>query len=164
MDFDEIYRRHYASLFRYMCRLTGDVDAAEDAAQEAFLSLLRRDLPEDEAKPWLFTVATNHVRDGARRAETRRRLGPKVEQLNMPPTRPDELTERREMIDRVRAVLDRLPERDRKILLLREEGFSYKEIAATIEVAASSVGTLIARALRRFAAEYKVTNEIDAPS
>jgi len=132
LDFDEIYRRHYASLFRYMCRLTGDVDAAEDAAQEAFLSLLRR--------------------------------GPKVEQLNMPPTRPDELTERREMIDRVRAVLDRLPERDRKILLLREEGFSYKEIAATIEVAASSVGTLIARALRRFAAEYKVTNEIDAPS
>lgn len=164
MDFDEIYRRHYASLFRYMCRLTGDVDAAEDAAQEAFLSLLRRDLPEDEAKPWLFTVATNHVRDSARRAETRRRLGPKVKQLSIAPSRPDELTERREAIDRVRGVLGRLPERDRRILLLREEGFSYREIAATIDVAASSVGTLIARALKRFAAEYETTNGIDAPS
>lgn len=164
MDFDEIYRRHYASLFRYMCRLTGDADAAEDATQEAFLSLLRRNLPEDEAKPWLFTVATNHVRDTARRAETRRRLGPKVEQLKVTPVRPDEVTERREAIGSVREVLGRIPDRDRRILLLREEGFSYKEIAATIDVAPSSVGTLIARALRRFAAEYKVTHEIEASS
>ncbi|MEN8375296.1 MAG: sigma-70 family RNA polymerase sigma factor [Gemmatimonadota bacterium] len=164
MNFDEIYRRHYAALFRYVCRLTGDVDTAEDATQEAFLSLLRRDLPENEAKPWLFTVATNYVRDGARRAETRRRLGPKVEQLSSQPARPDELTERREAVDRVRGVLDRLPERDRKILLLREEGFSYREIAATIDVAASSVGTLIARALRRFAVEYRNENGNDASS
>jgi RNA polymerase sigma-70 factor (ECF subfamily) len=164
LDFDEIYRRHYASLFRYMCRLTGDVDAAEDATQEAFLSLLRRNLPENEAKPWLFTVATNFVRDTARRAETRRRLGPKVEQLSVAPMRPDEAAERREAVDSVREVLERLSHRDRKILLLREEGFSYKEIAATIDVAPSSVGTLIARALRRFAAEYKLTNGIDAPS
>ena len=164
MDFDEIYRKHYASLFRYMCRLTGDVDAAEDATQEAFLSLLRRNLPESEAKPWLFTVATNHVRDGARRSETRRRLGPKVEQMSTAPIRPDEVTERREAVESVRTVLERLPERDRKILLLREEGFSYKEIATTIDVAPSSVGTLIARALRRFAAEYRLTNGIDASS
>lgn len=145
-----------------MCRLTGDVDAAEDATQEAFLSLLRRDLPEHEAKPWLFTVATNHVRDSARRAETRRRLSPKVEQLSVAPSRPDEVTERRDAIRRVRGVLGRLPDRDRKILLLREEGFSYKEIAASIDVAASSVGTLIARALRRFAAEYEVVNGNDS--
>ena len=40
---------------------------------------------------------------------------------------------------------------DREILLMRYSGFSYKEIAEAVEVANTSVGTLLARAERRFA-------------
>lgn len=154
MDFDRLYRELYPALHRYLLRLTGDPDAANDAAQEAFMSLLRRDLPESDVKPWLFTVATNVVRDRARRDKTRRRLVPKVRQLSPHPGRPDEHAERAETIQTVRNALERIPERDRKLLLLREEGFSYKEIAEAIGVAPGSVGTLIARALKKFEAEY----------
>jgi DNA-directed RNA polymerase specialized sigma24 family protein len=41
------------------------------------------------------------------------------------------------------------------LLLMREEGFKYEEIAGVIGVAPASVGTLIARALRRFAELYE---------
>ena len=51
-------------------------------------------------------------------------------------------------------VLDKLSPRDQQLLLMREEGFKYEEIAAVIGVAPASVGTLIARALRRFAELY----------
>jgi RNA polymerase sigma-70 factor (ECF subfamily) len=51
-------------------------------------------------------------------------------------------------------VLDRLPERDRQLLLMREEGFKYEEIAQVVGVAPASVGTLIARALKRFVEAY----------
>ncbi|HUH12724.1 MAG TPA: sigma-70 family RNA polymerase sigma factor [Longimicrobiales bacterium] len=157
MDFDRLYRELYPSLHRYLCRLTGDPEAANDAAQEAFMTLLRRQLPESEVKPWLFTVATNVVRDRARRDKTRRRLVPKVRLLTPHPSRPDDEAERADTIRTVRDALERIPERDRKLLLLREEGFSYKEIAEAVGVAPGSVGTLIARALKKFEAEFGST-------
>jgi len=60
-------------------------------------------------------------------------------------------------------VLERLPVRDRQLLLMREEGFSYEEIAAVIGVAPASVGTLIARALKRFADVYQSREAGDVP-
>jgi DNA-directed RNA polymerase specialized sigma24 family protein len=38
---------------------------------------------------------------------------------------------------------------------MREEGFKYDEIATVVGVAPASVGTLIARALKKFAAEFE---------
>jgi DNA-directed RNA polymerase specialized sigma24 family protein len=43
---------------------------------------------------------------------------------------------------------------------MREEGFSYAEIARAVEVAPGSVGTLIARALKRFGSVYRVDREV----
>ncbi|MBX6363165.1 MAG: sigma-70 family RNA polymerase sigma factor [Gemmatimonadetes bacterium] len=154
MDFDALFHRLYPSLFRYLNRLTGDIDVAEDIAQEAFVRLLAQDLPDAEARPWLFAVATNLVRDRARKQERRQRLLKAEPVLPTASPRPDEAVERREQIERVRAALGRLAPRDQQLLLMREEGFTYEEMARTVGVAPSSVGTLIARALRRFAGAY----------
>ncbi len=51
-----------------------------------------------------------------------------------------------------RAALDRLEERERRLLLLRHEGFSYREIAEALGVAETSVGSLLLRAKRAFRA------------
>ena len=123
--------------------------------------LQRPELSEEGARLWLFTVATNLVRDRARTASRHQRLlagGPVPVPTGHP--LPDETTERAEQVARVRRALAGLPERDRQILLMREEGFRYDEIALAIDVAASSVGTLIARALKRFASAYR-TGKID---
>jgi RNA polymerase sigma-70 factor (ECF subfamily) len=74
---------------------------------------------------------------------------------------PDDAVERSERIEAVRLALGQLPDRDRQLLLMREEGFKYEEIAAVIGVAPASVGTLIARALRRFMEVYKRQNTVD---
>ena len=163
MDFDSLFQKLYPSLFRYLHRLTGDADVAEDVAQEAFVRLLRQPLTEPEVRPWLFTVAMNLVRDGARKTERRHRLltgaAPLVAQSRLP----DEDLERSERIGAVREALDQLPRRDRQLLLMREEGFKYEEIAAVVGVAPASVGTLIARALRRFVDAYHARETVDDP-
>ncbi|HSJ25916.1 MAG TPA: sigma-70 family RNA polymerase sigma factor [Longimicrobiales bacterium] len=163
MDFDSVFEELYPSLFRYLHRLTGDGDVAEDIAQEAFVRLLKQDLPEGEIRPWLFTVAMNLVRDRARKSERRQRLLSGAPNLVTRTPLPDEDMERAERIAAVRDVLDRIPERDRQLLLMREEGFKYDEIARVIGVAPASVGTLIARALKRFVAEYDVEGNEDDP-
>lgn len=154
VDFDELFQRLYPPLYRYLHRLLGDPDAADDVAQEAFVRLLREDLPADEARPWLFRVATNLVRDGARKRKRHRRLRHKVPKGTGPGEAPDKAVERDERVAFVRTALERIAPRDRRMLLMREEGFSYKEIAEAVGVAPSSVGTLLSRALDRFRTTY----------
>lgn len=152
MDFDTLFDRLYPPLVRYCSRMTGDPDQADDLAQEAFFRLLDRRVVGTDAglRVWLFRVATNLARDRARTRETRRRI-----LAAFPPPEdtpgPERDLERRERARRARAALDGLARRDREILLLRQEGFSYREIAEAVGVSPRSVGTLLARALRRFA-------------
>lgn len=165
MDFDAAFARHHAALFRYLHRLLGDADVAADLAQETFVRLLNHPLPDEEVRPWLFTVGTNLARDVARMRSRRRRLLEKRgEDDALRPARPvapDERLERRRKIEAVHAALERIAERDREILLMREEGFRYAEIAEVIGVAPTSVGTLLARALQRFAAAYEEGEEAE---
>ena len=161
VDFDALFRAVYPSLHRYVMRMTGDPDSADDIAQESFVRLLTRPLPEDEARLWLFTVATNLFRDSARTGKRRERLlqGAPVSLHGTALPAPDEPVERAQEVARVRDALQRLAARDRQMLLMREEGFRYDEIAKAVEVAPGSVGTLLARALRRFTAAYDVPLE-----
>ena len=154
MDFEAAYKSHWAPLLRYVDRMVGDADLAADVVQEAFVRLLDQALPDEEVRRWLFTVATNLVRDDARMTARRRRLlSQRYEQADLehdPAELPDQSVVRAERVAAVRAALAEMPERDRQLLLMREEGFRYAEIAEVIEVAPGSVGTLLARALRRF--------------
>jgi RNA polymerase sigma-70 factor (ECF subfamily) len=155
VEFESLFQQLYPSLFRYLHRLTGDSDVADDIAQEAFVRLLKQSLPEAEVRPWLFTVAMNLVRDHARKIERRQRLLTTAPVMVSSFASPDEGVERSEQVQAVRVVLDQLSERDQQLLLMREEGFKYEEIAQVIGVAPASVGTLIARALRRFTDLYQ---------
>ncbi len=154
VDFDALFESLYPPLFRYCHRMTGDPDQADDLAQEAFVRMLDREVEGTRAglRSWLFRVATNLARDGARTRETRRRL-----LLTYPTSEdvpgPDQGLVRKEDRTRVHAALEVLSQRDREMLLLRQEGFSYAEIAEVAGVSHRSVGTILARALKRFARE-----------
>jgi RNA polymerase sigma-70 factor (ECF subfamily) len=154
----------FPSLARYVYRFTGDTDAAADIAQEAFLRLLEHDLPRDEVRPWIFVVATNLARDGVRKKDRRRRLLIANPDRRDGTVSPQDELEKSERIEHVRQALDRLPDRDRQMLLMREEGFSYAEIAEAVGVRSTSVGALIARALKKFSAAYLGPGEVNDAS
>lgn len=155
MDFEAVFDRHHPAVFRYLHRLTGDPDQADELAQETFVRLLDHEVDPGRVESWLFTVATNLVRDRGRTRSRRREL---LEGEDVGPEReatPHEALERDEARRRVRAALDELKPRDRQMLLMREEGFSYAEIAEATEVADTSVGALLSRALNRFEEAYR---------
>lgn len=153
MDFDRAFDEHYPGLLRYCQRLTGDRDVAEDTAQEAMVRLFDRDITGASAgvRAWLFKTATHLVRDRYRIDTNRRRLLEENPVAPSEPESPERRLEREDARTRARRALDVLPHRDREILLMRYSGFSYKEIADAVDVAATSVGTLLARAERKFA-------------
>jgi RNA polymerase sigma-70 factor (ECF subfamily) len=149
-----LFEEHHASLFRYLVRLTGDPDAAHDAAQEAFTRFLARPPRAEQPRAWLFTVATNVVRAAANARKRQARLlegaGARVPAGDAGPN-PEEITLGHERRSAVRAALAELSEKERMVLLMREEGFAHREIAEAVGTTTASVGTMIARALEKLA-------------
>jgi RNA polymerase sigma factor (sigma-70 family) len=162
VDVEALFAEHHHVLFRYLARLTGDGDVAADAAQEAFVRLLEKPPAPGHTRAWLFRVGSNVALEAARTRTRRLALVQHAPQrlpmADAPPT-PADARERAAMRDTVRVALAKLAERDRMALLLREEGFSHREIAEQVGTTTGSVGTIIARALDRLAAALQLDEE-----
>ncbi len=157
-DVERLFRLYHTPLVRYLTRRLGDRDWAEEIAQETFLRALRQETISSE-RSWLFAVATNLVRDDARKQSRQRkhlelmRVEAEVAQANVE-IEPTSM-ERDEERALARRAVESLAERDRLALLMREEGLDYDEIAAALEITRSSVGTTLSRARRRLAENFE---------
>jgi RNA polymerase sigma-70 factor, ECF subfamily len=154
--FERLFLRHYAQVYRVLYHLVGSREEAEDLAQETFMALYHQ--PPAPGKgaslvAWLCRVALNR---GYNALRGQRRARQRIERLAEPQALIDPQAELARAEDRalVRAALAELPERQGRLLLLRYAGLSYGEIASALGLAPASVGTLLARAERGFAAAY----------
>jgi RNA polymerase sigma-70 factor (ECF subfamily) len=156
-DVERLFREYHDPLVRYLTRRLGDRDWAEEVAQETFVRALRQTEIQNE-RAWLFAVATNLVRDEARKDARRRRhleLLTEEAKANAYVEPPPTDLERAEERALARRAIDALTERDREALLMREEGLDYKEIAEALELSLASVGTTLSRARRRLVEAYE---------
>lgn len=155
---ERLFVTYHATLVRYLTRRLGDRDWAEEVAQETFVRALRQETIVNE-RAWVFAVAHNLVRDGARRdARNRRHLElMAAEAREAEGEEPDDAMapDRAERLRLARQALAALTERDRQALLLKEEGLDYREIADVLQIEKSSVGTTLSRARRRLAESYE---------
>lgn len=153
IDVPALFLEHNQSLFRYLIRLTGgDEAAATDAVQHAFLKLLETTDEILEPKAWIYKVATHAIHDWTGTERRRRTLmSHHPEDAPRPASEdaPDRILEREERVRTVRQALARLTDKERTVLLMREDGFKHKEIAEAVGTTTGSVGTMIARALER---------------
>jgi RNA polymerase sigma factor (sigma-70 family) len=156
-DAERLFDEHSQSLYRYLVRFAGDADLAADAVQDAFLRLVERPPPDGTfVRAWLFKVATNVAVEASRTRSRRTRLlaaSPARAPVGDPPRSPYDLVEADEQRRVVADALALLSEKERTALLMREEGFSHREIGQAVGTTTGSVGTLVARALARLADE-----------
>lgn len=156
-EIDRLFREYHEPLVRYLTRRLGDRDWAEEVAQETFVRALRQEHLQNE-RAWLFAVATNLVRDEARKDARRRRhleLLTEEAKANAYVEQPLTDLERAQERAMARKAIDMLTERDREALLMREEGLDYNEIAQALELSLASVGTTLSRARRRLVEAYE---------
>ena len=157
-SFDELFLRYYGRIYDVLFRLTGDPAEADDLAQETFIRLYRSPLPagrEHNVGGWLYRVAVNlgyNALRASRRRATYEQAGD-VAAFADPETVATQNDERRY----VHETLAQLTEQQAQLLILRHAGLSYKELAQALDVAPTSIGTLLARAERAFEARYRAT-------
>lgn len=146
-DLEEVFRRDYRLVVGVAARVLGSQDAAEDVAQEVFLSFGRSSVPADEARGWLSVAAAhtalNSLRSGRRRASRESAVAGLEEAVAGDVADAVVALEERR---RVRAALARLPRRQATALVLRHSGLSYADVAAALGLSPASVGTTVRRA------------------
>ncbi len=154
-DFDAVFRSEYARVARVIARVVRDPARAEDLAVDTFWKLCRTPAAQGaHAGAWLYRSAVRIALDELRRRARRAKYEQIVAVLRRSPPTPDELFSAAEDQGRVRAVLAALAPRDAELLLLRNEGLSYDELAAALFVSPASIGTLLRRARTAFQKEY----------
>ena len=158
--FSALFEATFDRLHRYLNRLAGDSELAADLAQEAFVRLYQRGSFPDAPEPWLISVALNLFRNAQSSRKRRRRLLTlaRAEAVHSDPApSPEQAASCDDVRQRVRWTLNSLPERERHILLLRAEGYSYRDIAVALGLNEASIGVFLARAKRTFRESYEGT-------
>lgn len=129
-----LVRRHLRDVYEVALRVLGDRDAAEDAAQDTFVNVLRA-LPrfrgESSFRTWLIRIALNTARSWGRK-KSRRRESPLalVEEVASDEADVATRTIQHNEAERIERALIRLPEKQRLAVTLRLQGLSYAEVGA----------------------------------
>jgi RNA polymerase sigma factor (sigma-70 family) len=152
VDFDGLYRRHAATVYRYAFAVLGNHADAEDVTQQTFLNAYRAigqgTRPRKEQN-WLLRIAHNEVRRHFRRTRGK----PMEVELDerLPHNGHEEERSEPTVADVLRA-LQHLPPLQRSALVMREfEGRPYSEIAELLNITPSALEGQLFRARRALA-------------
>ncbi len=175
-----LIERHQEDLLRFLVRLMGDRQLAEDVFQDAFLQVHQSADTFDATRkfrPWLFTIAANKGRDLLRKKGRRQEVdlhapvsGPGggageggrtmyVDLMEIDIPTPGSAIENEERDGLVQRALGDMPYALREILLLAYfQRLSYSQIAAELGIPLGTVKSRLHSAVASFATKWKMAN------
>jgi RNA polymerase sigma-70 factor (ECF subfamily) len=161
--FNTLILHYQNSVFNTAVRILGDDDAAEDAAQEAFISAFRsiKSFRGGSFKAWIMRTVTNACYDELRRQKRRPTtpLEPETKDgeemdspkwLADPHMTPAQKSEADELEHAIQHCLDELPTDFRAVVVLADiQGMDYSEVAAAAQAPLGTIKSRLARARLR---------------
>jgi RNA polymerase sigma-70 factor (ECF subfamily) len=150
--FSAIIDHYQEPIFRYLYRLTGEYQLAQDLAQDTFVKAYEEILKtrdELNLKAWLYKIATNNAYKHFRRAKL-------ISFLPLDDGRAHSLTENGEPDNTteqlaIREAIKSVPLEMRNCLVLHlVEGFKYREIAETLGISEDAVRMRVSRGKEAF--------------
>jgi RNA polymerase sigma-70 factor (ECF subfamily) len=151
----DLYDHLRPSLRAYLCCLGMNSDQAEDVIQDTFLRLVRHRFESDAGdnlRAWVFRVAHNLSMD-VHRSQLRRSYGndeessPVFRERVDPRPSPEQQVLLDERMRHFEDAFAQLTPKQRQCVLLRAEGFRYREIALTLGISVQRVGELMQRSI-----------------
>jgi len=136
---DDAFRRHYAEIYRFVRRRTGDHHDAEELTQQVFADAaasLRADGPSPLA--WLYAVARRRFADAVRRRARHPAAGPAPAAVEYGPR----------VVEALRHAVERLPEAQREVVVLKLwRGAPFAEIARLLGISEEAARMRFSRGL-----------------
>jgi RNA polymerase sigma factor (sigma-70 family) len=150
MNWEKVIQNVQDKLYRFSLRITGNSVEAEDIVQEIRIRLWNKTLEINDLKnpeAWCMTLAKNLSLDKLRSKHRRTEDLDDVRQVVAPTESPYQQTEKGDMMQQIRLILNQLPEKQRMTMHLRDiEGLTYDEIVEQLEMPMSQVKINLFRA------------------
>jgi len=149
--FKALYDETFTMLWRVARRITNSDEAAEDVVHDSYIKAVERwsIFPtRDDAKYWLIRVVKNNALNWAKRKGREQKVYQRYfKETERVSESPEAEVVRNESKDDMRRYLDRLPEKFRVVLVLKEYGLlNYKEIGKSLGIAEGNVKVRVFRA------------------
>ena len=165
----ELVTEHQRMVYQLSLNLLGDHNEALDLSQEVFLRVFRTIHSfrgQSALRTWIYRIVVNQARNRQRWWRRRHRAqqvsidehlkdyGDFPEQTDG--ASPDRMLGRKELAERIRVALDKLPFDQRTAIVLREvDGLSYEEIGFSLGIAVGTVKSRLARAREALRAQLR---------
>lgn len=156
-----LVQRHKEKVRNIIYMTLGDSDAVDDIAQDVFITIfknLKKFRFESQFTTWLYRITVNKSKDHLRKKNVRKIFVPIKEASRE--LKNDLVTEKSDISKIVMDAISQLPQKLKMPLLLKDiEGFSYQEIAETMEC---EIGTVKSRIFRAREGLKKILQPIEA--
>jgi RNA polymerase sigma-70 factor (ECF subfamily) len=152
MGFDEIYKKYYNELKRFGHQQNISADKSEDFVQETFLRFYleyQKKVEFENPRAWLYKVFLNLFKSdirSARKKITDTEISVKGEVLAEDFQAEYSRNEKQRIVFEV---LEKLDKKERELLLLYHNSFSYAEMAEILEMNPNSVGKTLVRTIEK---------------
>jgi len=157
---EELFACYYQDVYRYLYSLSRDASLSEDLAAETFLEVVKSVATfraESDIRTWLFTIARRRwIRFLEKQGKT-----VEPEELLVLAVTPEEQYFRKETAERILQILDTEPERTRKTVLMRSEGYSFREIGVILGISENSARVIDFRAKTKIKETLKKEGFVD---
>jgi RNA polymerase sigma-70 factor (ECF subfamily) len=167
--FKALYDETFTMLFRVARRITNSDEAAEDVVHDSYIKAVERwgIFPtRNDAKYWLIRVVKNNALNWIKRKGREQKVYQRYFKETDPVSEsPEDETIKGEASRDVRMYLDRLPEKFRMVLVLKEYGLlNYKEIGKVLGIAEGNVKVRVFRAREALATMMREDgNDVSRP-
>lgn len=161
---EELFTRFYQDVYHYLYSLSRDAALSEELASETFLEAVgsigsfRGDA---DMKTWLFSIARHRWYRYLRRMRREPPAEELTDWLAAPGGTPEERYQKKELADRIRELLEEEPERTRRIVLMRLEGYSFYEIGEKVGVSENTARVIDFRAKAKIRQRLKKEGYVD---
>ncbi len=139
--YEQLYRDHSESIYRYLYYKYGDMEKAQDIVQDSFAKLWVNcsKIIFEAAKSFLYKVANNAFLNEIRSKKTMLKYQTS-EQKTYTNESPEFQMEEKEFMDRLNIAISNLKDRQREVFLLsRIEKKTYREIAEMLDISVKAV-------------------------
>ncbi|WP_343745339.1 RNA polymerase sigma-70 factor [Chitinophaga sp.] len=150
--FNQIFLATKDRMYQFVKKLTQDESDTKDIVQDCYVSLWQKINEIDTEKdilPLLFTYARNRVIDYLRKKTSRQQLLSEWPQEIPGDVPPEQQLDYKERMTQLQLSINQLPSHRKKIFtMVKQDGFSHKEVARQLGISAATVKKQIGLSLK----------------
>lgn len=160
--FEAHYQLHFEAIFRFCFRFLNSRESALDITQETFMKLFERMNQQgkeiENTKAWLYKVAGNLCLNMLNSKGKHSEIESILPSNPVETTTPESILIHNENADLVRNILGQLKPESRLLILMYQDGLSYREMSEATGISINSVGKTLWRIIEKISETIKTKN------